>query len=74
MPGDGNTNYVVMFILSRLSSQIQLSISDLLIAMGKPIISYWHVLAYGNMTGHPFFAREPIGNLFFLHEVVFEIP
>ena len=37
MTGDGNTNYIVPFIVSRLSAIIQLSISGLFIAMGKPI-------------------------------------
>ena len=35
--GDGNKNYIVFFIVSRLSIKIQLSISGLLIVMGKPI-------------------------------------
>ena len=39
--GDGNTDDIVLFIVSRLSTQIQfiinLSISGLLIVMGKPI-------------------------------------
>ena len=32
--GDGNANYIVLFIVSRLSTKIQLSISGLLIVMG----------------------------------------
>ena len=35
--GDGNTNYIALFIVSRLSNQIHLSISGLLIVMGKPV-------------------------------------
>ena len=33
-----------------------------------------HILAQWNMTGHGLFASEPIGNLFYLHAVIFEIP
>ena len=35
--GDGNTNYIVLLIVSRLSIQIQMIISSLLIVMGKPV-------------------------------------
>ena len=35
--GDGNTSYIVLFIVSKLSTKIQLNISGLLIIMGKPI-------------------------------------
>ena len=35
--GDSNANDIGLFIVSRLSTQIQLSISGLLIVMGKPI-------------------------------------
>ena len=35
--GDGNTNYIVLFIVSRFSTQIQLSISGFLTVMVKPI-------------------------------------
>ena len=34
---DGNTNYIVLFIVSRLSTLIQLNISGLFIVMGKSI-------------------------------------
>ena len=63
--GDGNTNYIVLFIVSRLSTKIQLSISGLLIVMGKPIRNVylgivkrdWTSIAYGK----PFlFARGNI--------------
>ena len=33
-----------------------------------------HILVQLNMIGHQLFASEPIGNLFYLHEVIFEIP
>ena len=47
MTGDGNTNYIVPFIVSRLSAIIQLSISGLFIAMGKPIRnSYLGIVKY----------------------------
>ena len=35
--GDGNTNYIALLIVSRFSTQIQLNISVLLIAVGKPV-------------------------------------
>ena len=35
--GDGNANDIVLFIVSRLPTQIQLSITGLLIVMGKPL-------------------------------------
>ena len=35
--GDGNTNYIVLFIVFRLSTKIRMSILGLLIVMGKPI-------------------------------------
>ena len=35
--GDGNTNYIVLFIVFGLSTLIQFSISGLFIVMGKPI-------------------------------------
>ena len=51
---------------------MQLSISGLLIVMGKPIRNAY--LGIVNMIGHRLFASEPIGNLFSLHAVIFEIP
>ena len=68
----GNTNDIVLFIVSRLSTQIQLSISGLLIVMGKPIRN-----AYLGIVKHDrnrLFSKEPIGNIFFLHMATFEIP
>ena len=35
--GDGNTNYIVLFIVSRFSAIIQLSISGFFVVMEKPI-------------------------------------
>ena len=35
--GDGNTNYIILFIFSKLSTQTQFSTSGLLIAIGKLI-------------------------------------
>ena len=69
--GDGNTNYIVLFIVSRPSTQIQLSISGLLIAMRKPIRNAYLGIVKHDWTS--FVAREPIGNLFYLHAAIFEI-
>ena len=33
-----------------------------------------HILAQWNMVGHELLASEPIGNLFYLHALIFEIP
>ena len=61
-----------LLIASRLSTSVQLSISGLLIVMGKWIRNA--ILAQWNMIGHQLFASELIGNLFYLHAVIFEIP
>ena len=69
---DENTNYKALLTVSRPSNQIQLSISGLLIVMGKPMRKL--ILAYWNMVGHRLFAREPIGKPFYLHAAILEIP
>ena len=33
-----------------------------------------HVLAQRHMVGNRLFVREPIGNIFYLHAEIFEIP
>ena len=40
--------------------------------MVKPIRNAY--LGIVNMIGHGLFASEPLGNLFYLHVVIFEIP
>ena len=46
--GDENTNYIVLFIVSRLSAPIQLNASGLFIAMQKAIINaYLGILKHG---------------------------
>ena len=37
-------------------------------------ITYAGILAQLNMVRHRLFASEPIGNLFYLHAVIFETP
>ena len=59
---DGNTSYIVLFIVSRLSALIQLSISGLFVVIGKPVKSAylgivkhdWTSFVYWRANRRPF--------------------
>ena len=57
--GDGNTNYIALCIVSRLSNQIHLSISGLLIVMGKPVRRKEE---FGTKQLHNGLKNQPHGN------------
>ena len=69
---DGKSKVHSLFIVYRLSTEIQASIQGLLIAMLKPIINA--CLGTVKHDCASIFDIEPIGIIFYLHVAIFEIP